>query len=67
MVAPQLDSKEALAVEVENIVRAVRGKEPLVADGAAGVRVVRLLEAAQRSIAEGGAPLRLAQAVGSRA
>lgn len=66
MVAPQLDGKEALAVEVENIVRAVRGREPLVADGAAGVRVVRLLEAAQRSIAEGGAPLRLGSLAGVR-
>jgi predicted dehydrogenase len=66
MVAPQLDGKEALAVEVENIVRAVRGKESLVADGAAGVRVVRLLEAAQRSIAEGGTPVRLVSPAESR-
>jgi len=59
MVAPQLDGKEALAVEVDNIFKAVRGREPLVADGGAGVRVVRLLESAQRSIAQGGAPVRL--------
>ena len=66
MVAPQLDGREALAVEVENIVRAARGKEPLVADGAAGVRVVKLLEAAQKSIADGGMPLRLALASSAR-
>jgi len=66
MVAPQLDGKEALAVEVDNIVKAICAKEPLVSDGAAGVRVVRLLEAAQRSIAEGGAPLRLAPLLGAR-
>jgi len=67
MVAPQLDGREALAVEVDNIVRATRGKEPLVADGAAGVRVVKLLEAAQKSIADGGTPLRLALASSARA
>jgi len=67
MVAPQLDGKEALAVEVDNIVKAVRGKEPLVSDGAAGVRVVHLLEAAQRSIAQGGSPVRLGSLAGSAA
>jgi len=66
MVAPQLDGKEALAVEVDNICKAVRGKEPLVSDALAGLRVVRLLESAQRSIAQGGAPVRLAgSAVGA--
>ncbi|HVN13924.1 MAG TPA: Gfo/Idh/MocA family oxidoreductase [Kineosporiaceae bacterium] len=67
MVAPQLDGKEALAVEVDNIVKAVRGKEQLVSDGAAGVRVVHLLEAAQRSIAQGGSPVRLGALAGSAA
>lgn len=60
MHAPQLDTKEALAVEVENIVQAIRGKEPLVSDGVAGERVVRILEAAQRSIEQGGVPVALA-------
>lgn len=54
MHAPQLDAREALAVEVENVVRAVQGKEALVVDARAGWRVVRILEAAQRSIAAGG-------------
>ena len=57
MHAPQLDAKEALAVETENVVRAVQGVEPLVADGWAGWRVVRILEAAQRSIARDGVPM----------
>src|SRR3989475_685286 len=50
MHAPQLDTREALAVEADNLVRAIGGKEPLVADGRAGWRVVRILEAAQKSI-----------------
>lgn len=43
MVAPQLDSKEALAVE-DNIVKAVRGQEALFVGRTSGVRVVRLLD-----------------------
>src|SRR5439155_13230569 len=54
MHAPQLDTREALAVEAENLVRAIAGKEPLVVDGRAGWRVVRILEAAQKSIEQGG-------------
>jgi len=55
MHAPCLDTREGLAVEAENIINAVRGKEALIVDGWAGWRVVRILEAAQRSIQEGGA------------
>ena len=54
MHAPRLDAREALAVEVENVVAAIAGREPLMVDGWAGWRVVRILEAAQRSIEKGG-------------
>ncbi len=54
MHAPQLDTREALAVETDNVVRAINGAEPLHVDGRAGWRVVRILEAAQRSIEQGG-------------
>src|SRR3989442_9702163 len=40
--APQLETREGLAVEVENVIRAVNGKEPLVSDGIAGRRVGRI-------------------------
>src|SRR5438093_3162548 len=53
MHAPQLETREGLAVEIENVVRAVNGKEPLMSDGIAGWRVVRILEAAQQSIQQG--------------
>jgi len=53
MHAPRLETREGLAVEVENVIRAVNGLEPLVADGVAGWRVVRILEAAQQSIQQG--------------
>jgi predicted dehydrogenase len=63
MHAPQLDMREALAVEAENVIRAIQGKEPPVVDGRAGGRVVRILEAAQRSIAAGGVLVPLVPAV----
>src|SRR5436305_6020970 len=55
MHAPCLDTREGLAVEAENVINAIAGKEALIVDGWAGWRVVRILEAAQRSIEEGGA------------
>lgn len=64
MHAPQLDGREALAVETENIVQAMAGREALVVDGWAGLRVVRILEAAQASLRAGGAPVALGPAGG---
>ena len=55
MFAPQLDTREALAVEADNVIAALEGREALVADGRAGWRVVRILEAAQQSMEQGGA------------
>ena len=57
MHAPKLDEREALSVEVDNIVGAIGGSEDLRVDGEAGWRVVRILEAAQRSIAVRGEPV----------
>src|SRR5260370_20892873 len=62
MHAPQLDTREALAVEAENVIEAINGKAELVVDGRAGWRVVRILEAAQRSIEQAGARIRRAGA-----
>ncbi len=54
MHAPQLETREALAREADNIISAIGGKEELIADGVAGWRVVRILDAAQQSIDQGG-------------
>lgn len=64
VVAPRLDTREALAVEVENALGAITGKSTLVAGGWAGWRIVRVLEAAQRSSEQGGAVVALPGAVG---
>jgi len=54
MFAPQLDITEALGCELNEFVACVeRGTKPT-ADGAAGLRVVNILEAASLSMARGG-------------
>jgi predicted dehydrogenase len=52
--APKLDSTEALRHVVAEFLESIRtGRRPLT-DGQSGLRVVRLLEAAQESIKNGG-------------
>ncbi len=52
--APKLDSTEALRYVVAEFLESIRdGRKPLT-DGYAGLRVIRLLEAAQQSIKNGG-------------
>ncbi|HVZ19682.1 MAG TPA: Gfo/Idh/MocA family oxidoreductase [Vicinamibacterales bacterium] len=54
MWAPQLDMAEALGVEAKHLIGCIeRGEAPL-CDGQAGLRVVRILEAASESLRAGG-------------
>jgi len=53
---PRIPAVEPLAAELAHFVRAAQGREPPRASAADGVRVVRVLEAASRSLARGGAP-----------
>jgi predicted dehydrogenase len=48
--SPRLSNVEPLRTEIEHFVRCVRDRTPPVSDGAAGLRVVRVLEALQRSL-----------------
>jgi predicted dehydrogenase len=52
--APKLDSTEALRYVVAEFLDSIREGRQSLTDGYAGLRVVRLLEAAQRSIKNGG-------------
>jgi predicted dehydrogenase len=52
--APKLDSTEALRHVVGEFLNSIRERRPPLTDGQAGLRVVRLLEAAQQSIKNGG-------------
>jgi predicted dehydrogenase len=59
MWAPQLPTTEALRVEAAEFVRAIETGATPATDGAAGLRVVQVLEAATRSMAERGRPVGL--------
>lgn len=56
VLSPRLDRTEALAAEMEHFVRVIRGQEQPISDGEFGVRVVRIIDAAQRSLENGGVP-----------
>jgi len=59
MWAPQLDMTEALSLELRTFVKAVEGETTLKTDGNAGLRVVRVLEAATQSLAARGRVIEL--------
>ncbi|MFA6153302.1 Gfo/Idh/MocA family protein [Mesorhizobium sp.] len=54
MWAPHLDMSEALGTELKEFIRCVEHAETPLADGHAGLRVVRILEAATLSLAQRG-------------
>lgn len=57
--APHLPVKEALQTEAEHFIDCVRTGGSPISDGMSGLQVVEILEAASRSIAEQGKPVRL--------
>lgn len=57
--SPHLKNIEALGVEIEHFVNVVRGQETCISDGNSGLRVVRILEAAQKSIEANGQEVKL--------
>lgn len=59
MWAPRLELGEALRLEAQEFQRGILTGEPSESDGLAGLRVVRLLEAATRSLQDRGRPVEL--------
>jgi predicted dehydrogenase len=59
MWAPRLDNIEALSVEANHFVDCIRTGAVPESDGNAGLRVVRILEAASRSMSQDGMPIRI--------
>jgi predicted dehydrogenase len=55
--SPKLDVREALSVECEDFVNCVRSRKSPNSDGESGLQVVKILEAASASIANGGHPV----------
>ncbi len=56
---PRVSNAEPLALQFGHFVRVVRGEEAARADAADGLRVVRVLEAATRSLAHDGSPVQV--------
>lgn len=56
---PKLDSTEALRYVCDEFLNAISESRRPLTDGHAGLRVVRLLEAAQKSISAGGRPVKI--------
>jgi predicted dehydrogenase len=61
MWAPHISTKEALQMEMEHFIECVRTGASPVSNGLSGLRVIEVLEAASRSIADQGKPVRLKQ------
>lgn len=59
MWAPHLPAKEALETEAEHFVACVRHEASPISGGMSGLQVIEILEAACKSIAAQGAPIRL--------
>jgi predicted dehydrogenase len=59
MWAPRLDVTEALAIEAAHFIRCIEGAERPLTGGDAGLRIVRILEAADASMRQQGRPVAL--------
>lgn len=59
MVAPQIDGTEALCREIDHFVRCIEQQAEPVTGGAAGLRVVEILQAASQSMSQRGRPIEL--------
>lgn len=59
MFAPKLKPLEALRIETEHFAECIENKTTPLTDGRSGLRVIKILEAANRSLAKNGAPVGL--------
>jgi predicted dehydrogenase len=59
MWAPKVSLGEALSVETQHFVDCVRENATPLTDGKVGLRIVKILEAATRSLRDGGCPVTL--------
>jgi predicted dehydrogenase len=59
MYAPRIDRTEALSLVVKEFADSINEKRPALTDGEAGLRVLRVLDAAERSIKADGANVRI--------
>lgn len=62
IVSPRIDAAEPLALELADFAAAIREGRPLVSSPSVGLDVIRTIEAVERSLDEGGAPVSLRSA-----
>ena len=56
---PQVDVTEALSTELKHFIDCIQGRDNPLSGGLAGLRVVRILEAASESLRRKGAPMEI--------
>lgn len=56
---PKIDAKEPLRIECEHFIDCVKSRNKPVSDGENGLQVVKILEAAQKSLDNGGIPIKI--------
>jgi len=61
MYAPQIDRTEALKTEASHFIYCIANGEKAITDGEAGLRVVKILEAASKSLKNRGKPVEINQ------
>lgn len=59
VLSPKLDTREALAVELDHLADCLANNRTPINDGRLGARVVQMMEAAETSMASNGAPVQL--------
>jgi predicted dehydrogenase len=59
MYAPKIDQTEALKVLIDHLADCIRNRKKPITDGESGLRVVTILEAADKSIKKGGVKVKL--------
>lgn len=59
MYAPSISNVEALKVEVEHFADCIKNNKTPITDGEAGLRIVRILEAADKSLKKGGVKINI--------
>ncbi len=65
IVSPRIDTYEPIVSELEDFVRCLRSSETPVSDAKLATEVIQMIEAAEASLADGGARVVLGQAVGT--
>ncbi len=59
ILVPKIDLKEPLKIECQRFLESVKSRKPPISDGENGLEVLKVLDAAQKSLDQGGKPVNL--------